>query len=489
VSLTILHVSSEVAPFAKTGGLGDVASALPRAVAAAGDRVVVVTPRYQIDPTKFGFARRLRKVPVLIGDHYFEVGIFEGRLPGGGGAATVFLLDHPLFDRPGLYHEGGVDYPDNGLRFALLSRGALAIARQLGFSPDVIHAHDWQASPSLLYARRGDEPHARTILTIHNIAFLGQFDASAAWDLGLGADLFHPHGIEFYGKVSFLKAGILFADWVTTVSPRYSREITTPALGAGLDGLLRERSAHLVGILNGADYSAWDPAHDPLLPAHFDADSLDGKTRCKSVLQRMLGLAPRPRVPLFGAVTRLSQQKGFDLVADVIERLLVEKELQLALLGSGDPAEEARLTALAARYPSQLAVRIGYDEQIAHRIYAASDFYLMPSRYEPCGLAQLYALRYGAPPIVHQTGGLDDTVVDFDPRSGTGTGFKFAPLDAVALDAALRRAIAIYHGDPDVFRTLRRRGMAQDFSWRRSAEGYRALYRRAPASSLHDHAA
>ena len=476
--MNILHVASEVAPYAKTGGLADVAAALPRALAALGgrsDRVAIVLPRYQVDPDRFGLAKRLQRMSVPVGADAIEVGVYEGRLPGGGGAVTAWLIDHPLFDRPGLYGEGGHDYADNALRFALLSRASLSVARAFGFEPDVLHAHDWQAAPALLYARRGAAPHARTVLTIHNVAFQGLYPPSVASELGLGADLFHPEGIEFYGQVSFLKAGILHADWITTVSPRYAREIQTPEFGAGLDGLLRSRADRLVGILNGADYDLWSPARDLALAEPFSASRLDGKRACKTALQRELGLPQRARIPLTGAVSRLTDQKGFDLVADALERLLPDRAMQVVILGSGEAAIEERLTALAARFPHQLAVRFGHDEPLAHRIYAGSDLFVMPSRWEPCGLSQLYAMRFGAPPIVRATGGLDDTVIDLDVPSSSGNGFKFAEASAEALGAAWRRALSAY-AQTQSFAALIRRAMAQDFSWARSAEAYRQLY-------------
>ncbi|MSP63140.1 MAG: glycogen synthase GlgA [Myxococcales bacterium] len=474
--MNVLHVASEVAPYSKTGGLADVASALPRAIAAQGDRVAICTPRYRIDPARFHLARRLRSVTVPLGGATFEVGVLEGRLPGSGGAVQAFLLDHPLFDRAGLYGEGGHDYPDNALRFGLLSRGTLAVARAFGFVPDVVHAHDWQAAPALLYARRFDLPAARTLLTIHNLAFQGLFPRSAVNQLGLGADLFHPEGIEFWGSASFLKAGILFADRITTVSPTYAREVQTEEFGCGLDGVLRRRDGRFSGVLNGADYDLWNPERDPALPAHFSSTDLAGKRACKTALQRALGLPPRPRMPLTAAVSRITEQKGCDLLAEVLERLLPERAMQVAILGSGDPAIEERLTALQARFPSQLAVRIGHDEALAHRLYAGADLFVMPSRYEPCGLGQIYALRYGAPPIVRATGGLADTVLDHDPRSLSGTGFTFRELSASALAGAWQRALAAYTTD-EKFPLLIRRAMEQDFSWSRSAESYRLLYR------------
>ena len=476
--MNILHVSSEVAPLSKTGGLGDVAGALPRALAGLGegrDRVAVISPAYRIETGRWNLARRLRKVAVPLGGRTHDVEVLEGRVPGGGGEVRAWLLDHEVFRRGGLYGEGGRDYPDNAFRFALFSRAALHVPRALGFVPDVLHAHDWQAAGTLLYAARGDLPSARRVLTVHNLAFQGLFPVEVAPVLDLGADLLHPEGIEFYGKVSLLKAGLLFAERITTVSPRYAREIQTEEYGCGLEGFLQARADRVVGILNGADYEAWNPERDPLIPAHYSAADLAGKRACKASLAHDFHLPARPRTPLVGAVSRLTDQKGFDLVTEVLERLLVDRDLEVVILGTGDPAIEKRLSSLAARHPAKLAVRIGYDEALAHRIYAGSDLFVMPSRYEPCGLSQLYSLRYGTPPIVRATGGLDDTVIDYDPRSQSGNGFKFTPATPAALDATWRRALTAWGSDENYPRLVRR-GMQQDFSWGASAKSYRALY-------------
>ena len=487
--MNILHISSEVAPYSKTGGLGDVAGALPRALAAIGgrggrggrgaqdDRVVLVSPAYQVDPAAFGLARRLRKIAVRLGGYTHEVEVLEGRLPGGGGEVQAILIDHPVFRRDGLYGEpGGADYPDNAFRFALLTRAALAVPRAFGFVPDVVHAHDWQAGPSLLYARHGETaiPGARTVFTIHNLAFQGLFPIEVAGVLDIAGPQLGTEGAEFYGQLSFLKAGLANADRITTVSPRYAREIQTEAYGAGLDGYLRTRADRLLGILNGADYDLWNPLRDRHCAAPYGPAAASGKRVCKAALQQAMGLPARPKIPLLGAVSRLTDQKGFDLVCDALEKLLVERDLQVALLGSGDPALEARVTSLTHRFPNKFAARIDYDEALAHHIYAGADLFLMPSRYEPCGLSQLYALRYGAVPIVRATGGLDDTVVDYDPRSSSGTGFKFIAPTPAAFETAVRRALTAYSGDD--FAALSRRGMLQDFSWGASARSYRTLY-------------
>jgi starch synthase len=463
-----------MAPYAKTGGLADVLGALPRALAGLGHEVTVVLPRYRaIDPEKFGLARWLRTIPVAVGDERLQVGVFEGMPPGG--RVRLFLVDHPpSFDREGLYGlPGGGDFPDNARRFAILGAAALAIADAHGTPPELLHGHDWQAGPALVYARRAARP-PRSVFTIHNLAYQGLVPESVVDELGLGREHYHPEGFEYYGQVSLLKAGLTLADRITTVSPTYAEEIQTPEQGVGFDGLLRARRAQLTGILNGADYDVWSPERDQHLPAHYSAAEPAGKKACKAALQRELGLPLRPQVPLCGSISRLTDQKGFDLVAGVLPSLL-EGDVQYVVLGTGDPAIERSLAALAKRYPGKLAVRIDYDEGLAHRIEAGADLYVMPSRYEPCGLNQLYSLRYGTPPVVRATGGLDDAIVDYDARSATGTGFKFTPYTREALGEAWRRALLAYHSGTD-FAQLIRRAMQQDFSWNASARRYAELY-------------
>jgi starch synthase len=474
--MRVLHVASEVAPYSKTGGLADVLGALPRALARLGCDVTVVTPRYRsIDPERHALARRAEALRVTVGTTSFEVALLEA-----AGEPRVWLVDHPAsYDRDGIYGPPtGGEFDDNAWRFALLGAAALAAARALDVWPDVLHGHDWQAGAALLYARQaGFRAPPRTIFTVHNLAYQGRFDPSVIEPLGLPPELFSPAGYEFYGTVSLLKAGLVVADRITAVSPRYAREIQTEEQGVGLDGLLRARAARVVGILNGADYEVWSPEIDPLLPARYSADDLSGKRTCKAALQRELGLPERARTPLCGSISRLTDQKGFDLVATALTRLLADDvDLQYVVLGTGDAAIEQALAALAAAHPRKLAVRVAYDEALAHRIEAGCDLYVMPSRYEPCGLNQIYSLRYGTVPIVRATGGLDDTVVDHDPPGHPGTGFKFAAYDPGALEAAWRRALALYAAADD-FAALVQRAMAQDFSWAASARRYLALYR------------
>jgi starch synthase len=473
--MEILFVASEVAPWSKTGGLGDVAAALPRALAARGHDVTVVTPRYGgIDARGQGFARQERAFLVR-GE---PTSLWLKR---EAGRPDVVLVEQERFfgSRRGVYGDGRAEYADNAERFAHLCRAALAVPAELGRRPRIVHANDWQTGlcPWLLRHERGHDPAlsgARTVFTIHNLAYQGVFPKQAVPFLGLPWDVFHLDAMEFYDQVSFMKAGITFADALTTVSPTYAREILTPEEGAGLDPLLRHRRADLHGILNGIDVAEWDPARDPHLPAHYSARDLAGKGACKASLQRELGLPVRPDVPLVGMVSRLADQKGVDLVVAALPQIVL-REAQIAVLGTGSHAYEEAFRRAAAAHPAQVAARIGFDEGLAHRIEAGADVFLMPSRYEPCGLNQMYSLRYGTVPVVRAVGGLEDTVEDFDGWN-RGTGFKFREYTPHALLLAMRRALEAWR-DQRAWRALVLRGMAQDFSWDRSARGYEALYR------------
>jgi starch synthase len=447
-------------------------------LAALGHEVVVVTPRYRsIDPERFGLARRLRGLAAPLGADTVAVGVYEGQAPSTP-RVRVYLIDHkPSFDRDGLYGDARGDYADNARRFALLGSAALAVCAEFGAWPDVVHGHDWQAGPAILFAKRrwGDLQPPKTVFTLHNLAFQGLFPERVVDELGLPRQYYNPDGFEYYGQASFLKAGLACADRLSTVSPTYAREIQTPEQGLGFDGLLRARHNVLHGILNGADYDIWNPEKDIHIAQTYSAESLAGKRACKAALQRELGLPVRPDVPLAGSISRLTDQKGFDLVLGALPQIL-DGDAQYVLLGSGDPALEQAFKQLVIKFPKKLAVRIGYDEALAHRIEAGCDLYVMPSRFEPCGLNQMYSLKYGTPPIVRATGGLDDTIVDFDARSRSGTGFKFEPYDADALATTWRRALATYRNESD-FAGLVRRAMAQDFGWPRAAEAYAQVYR------------
>ncbi len=463
-----------MAPFSKSGGLGDVSQALPQALAARGHRLAVVTPRYgSIDPQR----HRLARLDVQLEVRGERAGLW--RAPG---AVPVFLLEHQRWfgSRPGLYGERGADYPDNAQRFAFLSRAALEVPAAVGLSPDIVHLHDWQTALGawLLRTEKAGDPRlggARCVFTIHNLAYQGMFPKEMLVEVGLPWDVFTLEAMEFHDQLNFMKAGLVYADALTTVSPTYAREIMTVEGGHGLDSLLRLRRHDLLGILNGIDAVQWDPSRDPHLPAGYGPGDLAGKAVCKAALQREMGFPERTRVPLVAMIGRLAEQKGVDLVLEALPEILA-LDLQLAVLGSGRLDWEAALSRQARERPDRLAVRAGFDDGLAHRLEAGADLFLMPSRFEPCGLNQLYSLRYGTAPVVRAVGGLEDTVEDYD-GARRGTGFKFREYQARAMMTALRRALDVWR-DGRAWRGLVERGMAQDFSWDRSAAGYEALYRR-----------
>ena len=483
--MRVLFCVSEAVPLAKTGGLADVGGALPAALMALGTDVRVVLPRYRgIDSTGW---REVGAVDVSLGAKRLPVTVLDGQMPESG--VPAWLIDQPqLFDRAGLYGEGGQDYPDNLLRFTCLCRGMLAWLERQPWQPEIIHCHDWQTAlvPAIIGA--GQVGRAATLLTIHNLAYQGLFPAEQFEVTGLPPSMYTMAGLEFWGQVNLLKGGLVFADLLNTVSETYAQEIQTAEFGAGLDGVLRDRSRDLFGILNGVDYGVWDPAHDPLIPARYTADDLSGKRACKTRLQDEFGLAADPDIPLIGMVTRLADQKGLDLVAAILETLFAAGA-QLIVLGTGDPRYERMFSETARRHPRQSGVRIGFDNALAHRIEAGADLFLMPSRYEPSGLNQLYSLRYGTVPIVRRTGGLADSIRDATPqalRAGTANGFVFADYTPQALLRAAQRALAAFR-DAATWRTLQRTGMTADFSWAAAAKKYVGLYERAMARS-HDRA-
>lgn len=467
----ILMVSSEAAPFCKTGGLADVLGALPPALAYEGQDVAVVLPRYR--SVSMDGARRVWDAMTLwIGPGRYEAAIWELERRG----VRYFFVDIPAFyDRDGLYGSNGVDHWDNHTRFAGLCHAALGIARNI-FRPDIIHCHDWQTGLLPVYLKQffSSDPTfygVRTVFTIHNLGYQGQLTKDKLEWLGLPESLFRPDLLEFYGGVNMLKGGLVFSDYLTTVSPTYAREIQTPEQGFGLDGLLRARSGSLEGILNGVDYHDWDPAADPRIAAPFDSEDLSGKAVCKLDLLREFGLPlDRPDVPVIGIVSRMASQKGFDLIASVAYDL-VNWDIRMVVLGTGEKQYENLFRTLAHARPDKFAVRIAYDDRLAHKIEAGSDLFLMPSHYEPCGLNQMYSLRYGTVPVVHATGGLDDTI-------DSSTGFKFRPYSGDAMLSALREALTVYWVDPARWGSMVREGMRRDNSWEASAEHYIDLYRR-----------
>jgi len=477
--LNILFVSPEATPFAKTGGLADVAGALPRELAKLGHHVRLIMPRYgSIDGAAYGFTEWLRlPVPSASGPipAIIERGVStEGQIP-------VLAVRHdPFFARAGLYQAAGHDYPDNFERFTFFCRAVMELLPKLaedGWIPDLLHAHDWQSAlctvyPRTLYAGKPVMPHLGTVFTIHNIGYQGLFPAAEYPKSGLSQDLFSPAGLEFYGKLNLMKGGLLFADWLTTVSPTYSQEIQTSAYGFGLEGVVRERADRLVGIVNGVDTDVWNPETDPYLSSRYCAADLSGKAVCKQALQQEMHLPVRD-VPLLVVVSRLSDQKGLDLVADIMPELMAE-DLQFVLLGSGDPDLEQRFRSLQDQWPQKFGLRIGFDDGLAHRIEAGGDLFLMPSRYEPCGLSQLYSLRYGTVPLVRRTGGLADTVAAYG-ASEHATGFAFTDASAAALLSTVRQALAVY-AQPASWRALIQAGMKTDVSWAKSARAYVDLY-------------
>ena len=465
-------VASEATPLVKTGGLADVVGALPKALREQGHEVAVVLPRYR-SISMDGALLRWQNLAVHLGPYTYLCGLWEKQVAG----TRFFFVDCPeLFDRPGLYNSGGEDYLDNHRRFAAFCHGALAVLRHL-FQAEVIHLHDWQAALCAAYLRTrlSLDPllgRVKIVYTIHNLDYQGRFNAGQFAELGLDRWLMQPDLMEFYGDVNFMKGAIVFADAITTVSPRYSREIQTPEFGSGLDGFLRVHARKLTGILNGCDYAEWDPRVDTYIVRNYDGDTLEAKQACKLDLLLSLGLDERnAALPLLGMVTRLAHQKGIDIFADIAGELLATDDVCLAVLGSGDPALEDFIRRLAIEFPGRVSGKIGYDNRLAHQIEAGCDLFLMPSRFEPCGLNQMYSLRYGTVPIVRSTGGLDDTVDD-------ETGFKFGGYDPQDFLAAIRLALAEFRNDPPAWRSRTQRGMAKDYSWRASAASYSGMYRR-----------
>ena len=477
--MKIAFLVSEVAPYVKTGGLADVAGALPPYLSRAGLDITVFAPFYrEVKQKGLTLVKAAADVPLPWKGGLERINVWADPAPD----YPVCFVEHDgYFDRDGLYGDERGDYPDNGERFAFFSRAVLEALKVLPFEADILHVNDWQTSPALAYLTQtslADDPfyaRMRSICTIHNPAYQGLFPPALLETIGLPGRLCHFEALEFWGQINFLKAGILYATAVTTVSPRFSREIQTPEFGFGLDGLLRQRAADLSGILNGVEYGGWEPASDPRLPARYTAADTAGKAVCKSELLKEFGLpAPRKDTPLLGLVTRLAGQKGLDILIDALGGIFA-LGAKIVVLGEGDPALQNALLSARERFPSFLGVKICFDEELAHRVYAGSDMLLVPSRYEPCGLTQMYGLRYGAVPIVRATGGLDDTVDEVDPSTGKGTGFKFAEASAAGLMAAVRRASAAY-GRKSVWSGIVREGMTRDFSWPRSAGRYLALY-------------
>lgn len=477
----ILLAASEVVPFAKSGGLADVAGALPKALRSRGHDVRVVMPRYYIvDREKYG----LKKLDGLLGVPMGSMGeawaaVYEGVLPGSD--VPVYFIEHEgFFGRKGLYDEDGHAYGDNDTRFIFFSKAVMQLAKMLRFKPDVIHANDWHtaAIPVLLnstYAFDPDFENTGTLLTIHNLQHQGKFPNRAMDVLGVGWEHYNADELEEFGGINLLKGGIVHADAINAVSRKYAHEIRTAEFGWGLEGLIDANAHKLYGILNGVDYDEWSPATDEFIPAHFDVDDLSGKAICKRDLQREFNLPERDDVPLIGLVGRLAEQKGISLLAGAIWNLM-ELDIQIVLLGTGEKWAEHFFSDVAEKYPDKFGCYIGYRNDLAHRIEAGSDFFLMPSLFEPCGLNQIYSLRYGTLPIVRATGGLDDTITNYGNDHTSGTGFKFDFATPEALSGTVKWAVETWYEEPETIERLRQNGMRQRFDWAVAAQGYTDLY-------------
>lgn len=472
--MRILFVASEGLPFSKTGGLADVVEALPKALVAQGHEVAVVLPAYR--GTKPS-AVVMPSLTVPVGPRLRFPAIADGTLING--VRYYFVDDPAYFDRDGLYGGSAGDYPDNVERYSEFCRAAIEIAKHV-WPADVIHCHDWQTAlvPALLRSSYAEDPLVKGIpivFTIHNMGYHGLFPRDVLEPAGIPASLYHPAGIEFFGSVNFLKGGLIYSDYLTTVSKKYAQEIQTAEFGHGLDGVVRSRADRLVGILNGVDYSAWSPQKDKFIAAKYSAKDLSGKLVCKQDLLQVFGL-PQENLgrPVIGIVSRFADQKGFDLIADKAHELMRE-DLMLVVLGTGEKRYEDLFQILAEKYAGRVGLKIAYDNVLAHKIEAGADMFLMPSRYEPCGLNQIYSLKYGTVPIVRATGGLDDTVEPFDLEHGTGTGFKFTEYSGKALLQAVRQALHHYM-DERIWKRIQLNGMAKDFSWKASAREYAKLY-------------
>ena len=474
----IAFVASECVPFSKTGGLADVVGALPRALAAAGHEVSVYIPHYR--HTRISEERTVvQSITVPFDDRYRFCSILTG---AGYPGVRFFFVDYPpFFDREGLYGTASGDFPDNAERFALFSRAVLEASKILGV-PDLFHCHDWQAAlvPVLLKTQYFEDPAFRDtgiVFTIHNMGYQGLFPPEILPLLTLPWDLFTIAKMEYFGNVNFLKGALVYSDMITTVSRKYSQEIQTTEFGFGLEGVLKDRAQNLTGILNGVDYEEWNPQTDKFIAAHYSAEDLSGKRECKQDLLASFGLGEASLdVPVIGIVSRLAAQKGFDLIGQIIDRVALE-EVLITVLGSGDKLYEEMFLRLARRMPEKVGVRVAYDNALAHKVEAGADIFLMPSRYEPSGLSQLYSLRYGTVPIARATGGLDDTIDPWEQRTKKGTGFKFQEYSGEALLRVIHQATQLYR-DQESWQRLMRNGMSKDFSWRVSAREYLRVYER-----------
>ncbi len=482
--MRILMITPEATPFAKTGGLGEVLAALPEELVNLGVEVDVLLPKYRgISPETYQIENTGQAVTLTLNAKEISAGIWQFRKKKG--LRYLFLECDEYYDRENLYGTSEGDYEDNAERYVFLTRAGIEMGLEAGIRYDVYQSHDWQASLAPVYLRTlyaGERllESSASVITIHNLGYQGIF-----WHLdmplvGVGWEFFTPKYMEFHGRLNFLKSGIVFAEEVNTVSPGYCKEILTPTFGFGLEGVLQEKGSHLTGIVNGVDYKVWNPATDQRIAAKYSVSDLSGKSACKADLQESAQLPLKPDVPIIGMVSRLSSQKGIDIFEGALGTLL-EKDLQFVLLGTGDAKYHEKFEQIAKEVPDKTGIFLTYDDQLAHKIFAGADMLLVPSRYEPCGLNQLYALKYGAVPIVRSTGGLDDTVEEYDPELDSGTGFKFVQQDPPALESTILKAVDLYLSKPEQWRRLMIRGMSRDFSWTRSAKEYIQLYEKAIA--------
>ena len=489
--LKIVMISSECVPFAKTGGLADVVGALPLTLKKLGHESIVVMPLYSaINREKFKLRQVLAPFGVGMGNCEEWCAVYESDIAG---FTTYFIEFHKFFDRFGYYHDAALDdYGDNASRFGFLCQAALQLCKALGFHPDIVHAHDWQAAAATAYVKDWYwyDPiigKAATVLTIHNLSYQGVYPAYAVSYLGLGWEHFHAEKFESFGRLNLLKGGIASADIVSTVSPNYARETKTPELGCGLAPYLNNRGEDYWGILNGVDYDQWTPKTDKYLPAGYEATKLTGKAVCKKALQERFHLEVDATIPVVGVVSRFAAQKGLDQLAQVIEGITNDMRVQFVILGSGDKSLEGYYGDLPRRYPGRIGSWIGYDEALSHLIEAGSDYFVMPSIFEPCGLNQLYSLKYGTLPIVRATGGLDDSVEQYDEATGSGTGFKYWEASPSALYFTVGWAVSTWYDRPEHYRAMQQTAMAQDFSWEKSAAVYVQMYERAIAKKRGPH--
>lgn len=480
----VLMAASEAVPFAKTGGLADVAGALSKELAQLKYEVCLILPKYQ-GVEKAGLPLKLvvERLAVPVSDRREEAQIYQATMGGNGWSLPIYFIGmDKYYNRPQLYGTPAGDFPDNAERFLFFSRAVLEATKALGFQPRILHCNDWQTGMIPLYLKSiyKNDPFftdTATIFTVHNLGYQGVFWHYDMHLTGLGWEYFTPKGIEFYGKINLLKAGLLYSDIINTVSKKYAQEIQTPEFGHGLEGVLQARSDYLYGVLNGIDYDEWDPARDPHLAAKFNPKDLSGKSLDKKDLQKEFNLPPQEKAPLIGIISRLADQKGFDLLAAIMDKLM-KLDLQMVILGTGEQKYHDLFSDLAAKYPGKLGVKLTFSNPLAHKVEAGADMFLMPSCYEPCGLNQMYSLRYGTVPLVRKTGGLADTIKNYSSSTKKGNGFSFVEYEPEKLLATIKKALKVY-ADKKAWKALVLGGMKEDFSWRVSAQEYLKLYQKA----------